>query len=397
MSIAFTPMKLGDMEVENRFVHSATYECMAQETGEVTDELVKRYRTLAKGEVGLVIPGYLYVHPLGRAAKYQTGIHGDYMIPGLRRMVDAVHQEGGKIAFQLVHAGRQTTKDLIGQTPMGPSSKGRDPINFFKPKEMSEDEIQKAIKAFGKAAKRAVEAGADGVQIHAAHGYLINQFLSPFFNHREDHWGGSDENRFRFLQELILETKKAIPEGMPILVKLNTHDHTPQEGITPSLAVKYAGWLADSGIDGLEVSCGTIFYSFMNMSRGDVPVNELVKSLPLWKRPLGKLMMKSWIGKYDLEEGYNLEAAKMIKPVLRKIPLFLVGGLRRVMQMEEVLEKKYADFISMSRPFIREPYIVKKIREGKVDVVSCASCNRCFAAMANNIPVRCYNKGYPIS
>lgn len=397
MSIAFTPMKLGDMEVENRFVHSATYECMAQETGEVTDELVKRYRTLAKGEVGLVIPGYLYVHPLGRAAKYQTGIHGDYMIPGLRRMVDAVHQEGGKIAFQLVHAGRQTTKDLIGQTPMGPSSKGRDPINFFKPKEMSEDEIQQVIKAFGKAAKRAVEAGADGVQIHAAHGYLINQFLSPFFNHREDHWGGSDENRFRFLQELILETKKAIPEGMPILVKLNTHDHTPQEGITPSLAVKYAGWLADSGIDGLEVSCGTIFYSFMNMSRGDVPVNELVKSLPLWKRPLGKLMMKSWIGKYDLEEGYNLEAAKMIKPVLRKIPLFLVGGLRRVMQMEEVLEKKYADFISMSRPFIREPYIVKKIREGKVDVVSCASCNRCFAAMANNIPVRCYNKGYPIS
>jgi len=125
------------------------------------------------------------VHPLGRAAKYQTGIHGDYMIPGLRRMVDAVHQEGGKIAFQLVHAGRQTTKDLIGQTPMGPSSKGRDPINFFKPKEMSEDEIQKAIKAFGKAAKRAVEAGADGVQLHAAHGYLINQFLTTIHRKKE--------------------------------------------------------------------------------------------------------------------------------------------------------------------------------------------------------------------
>jgi len=397
MSIAFTPMKLGDMEVKNRFVHSATYECMARETGEVTDELVKRYRALAKGEVGLVIPGYLYVHPLGRAARYQTGIHGDYMIPGLQRMVDAVHQEGGKIAFQLVHAGRQTTKDLIGQTPMGPSGKGRDPINFFKPKEMSKDEVQEVIQAFGKAAKRAVQARADGVQLHAGHGYLINQFLSPFFNHREDDWGGSDENRFRFLQEVVLETKRAVPEGMPILVKLNTHDHTPREGITPSLAVKYAGWLADSGIDGLEVSCGTILYSFMNMSRGEVAVNELVKSLPLWKRPLGKLMMKSWIGKYDLEEGYNLEAAKMIKPVLRKIALFLVGGLRRVMQMEEVLEKRYADFISMSRPFIREPYIVKKIREGKVEAVSCVSCNRCFAAIVNNMPVRCYNKGFPIS
>ncbi|MCJ7782551.1 MAG: NADH:flavin oxidoreductase [Desulfobacterales bacterium] len=395
MSILFTPIKLGNLQIQNRFIHSATYEAMALETGEVSDKLIKRYQNLAKGKVGLIIPGYMYVQQVGRSYKYQTGIHNDDMISGLRTLVEAVHQEGGKIAFQLVHAGRQTTKAMIGQTPIGPSSRGRDPINFVKPKEMSVEEIQDVIQAFGAAAKRAVRAGADGIQLHAAHGYLINQFLSPFFNHRKDKWGGSDANRFRFLKEVISEVRKALPRGMPILVKLNTHDYTPREGITPPLAVIYAKWLSDLEINGLEISCGSAIYSFMNMCRGDVPVKELVQGLPFWKRPLGKLMMKSMVGKYDYEEGYNLEAAKMIKPVLGKIPLFVVGGLRKVAQMNEALEKQYADCISMSRPFIREPFIVKKIKEGKTEAVACVSCNRCLAAVPNNMPVRCYNKGFP--
>jgi 2,4-dienoyl-CoA reductase-like NADH-dependent reductase (Old Yellow Enzyme family) len=395
MSILFTPINLGDMRIENRFIHSATYEVMASETGEVSDKLVKRYQNLAKGEVGLIIPGYMYVHPLGRSYKYQTGIHNDEKIPGLRNLVEAVHQAGGKIAFQLAHAGRQTTKAMIGQTPIGPSSRGRDPVNFVKPMEMTADQVQEVIQAFGAAAKRAVEAGADGIQLHAAHGYLINQFISPFFNQRKDEWGGSDANRFRFLKELISEVRNALPQGMPILVKLNAHDYTPQEGITPSLAVTYAEWLADLKINGLEISCGSAVYSYMNMCRGDVPVKELVNSLPFWKKPLGKLMMKSMVGKYDLEEGYNLEAAKMIKPVLGEIPLFVVGGLRKVAQMTEALEQQYADCISMCRPFIREPFIVKKIKEGKTESVACVSCNRCLAAVPSNMPVRCYNKGLP--
>ncbi len=396
MSILFTPINLGDVQIKNRFIHSATYEVMASKTGEVSDKLVKRYQNLAKGEVGLIIPGYMFVHLLGRSYPYQTGIHSDDMIPGLKRLVEAVHQEGGKIVFQLVHAGRQTTKAMIGQTPIGPSSKGRDPINFVKPKEMSADEIHEVIQAFGKAANRAVEAGADGIQLHAAHGYLINQFISPFFNHRKDEWGGSEANRFRLLRKLISEVRNALPQGMPILVKLNTNDYTPREGITPSLAVTYARWLSDLKINGLEISCGSTIYSFMNMCRGDVPAKELVQSVPFWKKPLAKLMMKRMVGKYDFDEPYNLEAAKMIKPVLGRTPLFVVGGLRKVAQMEEILEKQYADCISMSRPFIREPFIVKRIREGKAEAVACVSCNRCFAAGANNMPVRCYNKGFPV-
>jgi 2,4-dienoyl-CoA reductase-like NADH-dependent reductase (Old Yellow Enzyme family) len=393
MSILFKPIKLGPVKIQNRFIHSATYEGMALTTGEVTDEIIKRYSNLAKGDVGLIIPGYMYIQKDGRTFMHQTGIHNDDMIPGLTKLVQSVHNEGGKIVFQLVHAGRQTTKSVAGAIPLSPSSFDRDPLNLVKPRQMTEDDIDGMIKAFGQAAKRAVAAGADGVQIHAAHGYLINQFLSPFFNRRPDHWGGSDEDRFRFIKEVYQEIKTSIPEDRMILVKLNTNDYTPKKGVTPSLAAKYAKWLGELGIDGIEVSCGSTHYSFMNMCRGDVPTGDFVKGLPWWKKPVGWLMMKTLEGKYDLEEGYNVDAAKKIKPELGTIPLSVVGGLRRSEHMAEVIEKGHADLISMSRPFIREPFIVKKFKEGKADAVSCVSCNKCLAAAANNMPVRCYNKG----
>ena len=395
MSVLFSPRKIGNVELPNRFVNSATYEAMAKETGEVSDELIKRYARLAKGGIGLCITGLMYVHDSGRGYKNQTGIYDDRMIPGLKKLVDAVHQAGGRIAFQIAHCGRQTTKSMVGTTPLAPSSRGRDPMYFVKPKEMTEDQIVETIKAFGAAARRAVEAGADGIQLHGAHGYLISEFLSPYFNIRTDSWGGSDENRFRFLKEIYAEVKKAVPDGFPVMVKLNANDYTPKKGVTPPLATKYAGWLAELGIDAVEVSCGATNYSYMNMCRGDVPKAEMIQGLSWWEKPIGHLMLGKLVGKYDLVEGYNLETAKMIKPVIGDTALFLVGGMRTVSQMEKVLEKKYANFISMSRPFIREPFLVNKIKEGKMDRVSCVSCNRCLAAVANGIPVYCYNKGFP--
>ncbi len=395
MSILFTPQTIGKMEIQNRFVHSATYECMADHNGEVTSELIKRYSQIAKGGVGLIIPGYLYIMPNGRAVHYQTGIYSDDMIEGLKKLVDIVHSEGSKIVFQLAHAGRQTTKDTIGQTPLAPSKGPMDSAYMVKPKEMVEEDIQEVIRAFGAAAFRANEAGADGVQIHAAHGYLVNQFLSPFFNKRADSWGGSDENRFRFIKEVVLEVKKNISDEMMLLVKLNTQDFTPKKGITLDLAEKYSAWLAELPIDGLEVSCGTISYSPFNQSRGDVPTEEIIFNFPWWRKILGKMMLKKMEGKFDLEDGYNVEAAKLIKPVIGEIPLLVVGGLRKVAHMKEVVENGSADFISMCRPFIREPNIVNKIKEGKADAVACVSCNKCFAAVANDMPVHCYNKGFP--
>lgn len=335
MSALFTPRRIGKIEIKNRFVHSATYECMASDHGEVTNKLIKRYAQIAKGGAGLIIPGYLYVSPNGQCTKYQTAIHTDDMIKGLQNLVDAVHDQGSKIAFQLVHAGRQTTKDIIGQTPLGPSEGPRDKIYMVKPKEMTEGEIRKTIKAFGDAALRASETGADGVQILAAHGYLVNQFLSQFFNKRKDSWGGSNENQFRFLQEILLETKKNVTEDMFVLVELNTLDYTPREGITLEMSKKYAERLAELAIDGLELSCGTLNYSMFNIMRGEVPIKELIMYFPWWRKVLGKMMLRKIEGKFDLEEGYHLDAAKLIKPVIGDIPLLAVGGLRKLSHMEK--------------------------------------------------------------
>lgn len=389
MSVLFDPAKIGELEVNNRFVNSATGEGMATESGEVTDRLVERYRRLARGGVGLIITGVMYVHPLGRPGKYITGIHSDEMIPGLAKVADAVHSEGGKVVFQLLHAGRQTHKSLIGRKPMSASASHFDMAFMVRPREMTEDDIWEAIGAFGGAARRAAEAGADGVQLHAAHGYLINQFLSPFFNHRKDAWGGSVDNRFRFLRETMLEVQSSMPPGMPVLVKLNSNDYTPREGITPPLAAEYASRLAALGIGALEVSCGTGCYSNMNVWLGGVPVSDLVRGFPTWQKPLGWMYFKSLEGKFDLEEGYNLPAARVIKPVMGDVPLMTVGGFRNLNHMEDSIEKGYTDFISMCRPLIREPSLVRDFEQGRKDTASCKSCNKCVAVVLRNEPVRC--------
>jgi 2,4-dienoyl-CoA reductase-like NADH-dependent reductase (Old Yellow Enzyme family) len=390
VSLLFSPMKLGNLEIQNRFVHSATHECMATDLGEVTDRLVKRYGNLAKGGIGLIIPGFMYVGSEGRAAPRQTGIHSDAMIPGLSKIVEEVHRHKAKVVFQLVHAGRQTDRRLIGRVPKGPSSAGRDPINIVKPRAMTEEDIYRTILAFGKAAKRAMLAGADGVQLHAAHGYLINQFLSPFFNRRTDSWGGTEERCFRFLEKVLEEVRDQVPSGTPILVKLNTNDHTPSRGITPELAKYYAQRLAELNVDGVEISSGTLFYSLVNTCRGTVPVEGIAGTLPFWMRPIAKVLLKRSGGRYPFREAYHLEAAKIIKPVLGRVPLLIVGGMRSVSQMERLVKDGYTDFISMSRPFIREPFLVNSIRDGRTDHSACESCNKCLAAILNGMPVACY-------
>jgi 2,4-dienoyl-CoA reductase-like NADH-dependent reductase (Old Yellow Enzyme family) len=392
-------MNIGSLQIDNRFVRSGTFESMAKATGEcTTSSLNELYKNLAQGEIGLIITGYMFVHKNGRGHNRQIGIHSDEMMPGLRNLVRTVHEEEGKIIFQLAHSGRQTSKKYTGTTPLAPSKIGRDPLFFEKAKEMSEEEIEEIISAFVRASERAVEAEADGIQLLAAHGYLINEFLSPFFNHRKDKWGGSDENKFRFLRKIVSKIKHVVPKGFPVMVKLNSHDYVSRNYkncITPKLAVKYAKWLAESKIDAIEVSCGTTFNSVMSSIRGDIPVKELVDSLPLWQKPIAWLLLKRMTHKYNFEEGYNLKASKMMKPSIGKTSLMVVGGFRTVSYMEEVIEKGYTDFIALSRPFIRDPSLVKRIKEEKIDRVSCISCNKCFAGLAYDLPLNCYTRGIP--
>lgn len=392
MMKAFSPIKIGDLEIRNKFVHSATYECMAiYENGFVTDEIIRRYRRLSKGKIGLIIPGHMYVHPVGKAHHGQIGIYSDELIPGLRKLTDAVHEHGGKIAFQLNHAGGQANKKITGHAPLAPIGWGVNPVSLNKYMKISEDQIQEVIGAFADAARRAADAGADAVQLHCAHGYLLNEFLSPFYNTRKDAWGGSDEHRFLIIREIIKACQKLIPEKMPIIVKLNIHDYTPKKGITPELAAIYADWLVKSGVAAVEISCGT-YYSF-HTSRGKIPFDEILGGLPGWMRPIGRLKMEKMVGLCAFQEAFNLDAARIIKPVLDGRPLILVGGIRRLSQIEELLQEDEVDMISLSRPFIREPFLVKKFMEGKTDASSCVSCNKCVYSLFQKGPLRCRQVG----
>ncbi len=391
----FTPGKIGELEIKNRFVRAPIYEGLAQSDGTVTDEMVSLYKTAAKGGAGLLCTGYMFAHPLGRAQKSQTGIHKNEMIPGLKKLADAVHKEGSKIAFEISHAGRQTEKHHIGRNPLEPSRIHRDPSFFIKPDEMTEEQILETVNAFVAASIRAVEAGSDVIYLHAGGGDLLNQFLSPFFNKRKDKWGGSAENRFRIMRHIILGIKKEIPGQVPIMVKMNSQDLTPQEGITIELALTYATWLHEIGVNGLELTSGVKFYNHMHCWRGDVPIKEIVKALPLWKKPVGYLFMKSLQGKHNLIEGWNLEAIKSVRRFSGDMALFAVGGIRKKSHMEEIVENGDADFISLARPFIREPFLVKKFLEAKTEEALCVSCNKCIGAVMNQIPTACYHNGLP--
>ena len=393
MTLVFEQANLGSLEMKNRLIHSATFECMADENGAVNDRLVKRYVNLAKGEVGLIIPGYLYVHPRGKAFDGQTGIHDDRMIPGLTRLVDAVHANGGLVAFQLAHGGRQCPKKVTGMPPLAPSGFGLDPASMNKPVAASEADIQEVIDSFVEAAIRAFDSGADAIQLHCAHGYLISEFLSPFFNRRNDQWGGSPENNFRLLREIIAAIRNAVGKDRMVMVKMNTDDFTPEQGITPDLAIQYAAWLAELDIAALEVSSGT-YYTF-HTARGEVPVDDLARALPWWMRPMAKAIFKKQISPCQFQALYHLPAAEKIKPRIGSMPLILVGGVRTLEEMETVLSESKADFLSMSRPFIREPFLAKRMKQGKIEAAACISCNKCFAAVFNGLPLRCYVDGLP--
>jgi 2,4-dienoyl-CoA reductase-like NADH-dependent reductase (Old Yellow Enzyme family) len=388
MTMLFESVDIGGARLVNRIMHSATHESAADASGFITEAIMERYRVLADTGIGLIVPGAMNVNPTGRFGRFSNSICDDACIPGLNKLVDIIHSGGCKVAFQLNHAGRQTYRSVIGRRPVAPSRGRIDPMFLAWPKVMSHGEIESTIDDFVTAARRAFSAGADGVQFHAGHGWLINQFISPFFNRRHDSWGGSDGNRFRFLAEIVIRTIKIRPATGFVMVKLSGNDHTPAPGVTPPLAAKYAAWLADLGLDAVEVTCGTGSFSNMNIWRGDLPVSEMVNALPLAKRPGARVVFGRMAGKFGFQEGYNLEAARAIKAAAPGMPVALVGGLRHVEFMEKTLQGGDTDLVSMSRPFIREPRLADKLRGG-AERVHCVSCNRCLAATIRDEPTRC--------
>ncbi len=353
MSKLFERTEINGMQLSNRFVRSATWEGMAEDDGSVTPALVDCMGQLAEGQVGLIISSHAYIKPEGKAASKQIGVYKDALMNGLRRMTQAVQGRGGKIVLQISHSGCLANPKLTGQVPLAPSNVQG--ISSSPCKEMTAGDVQEVVEAFGLAAERAQRAGFDGVQIHAAHGYLMNQFLSPLHNKRTDAYGGSVENRYRTLREVLKKIRLVVGDRFPVLVKLNSQDFT-EGGLTLQDSLKIGRLLQEDGIDGIELSGGTLRSGQLTPFRKGISDEE--------------------------KEAYFLEAAKIFKETI-KVPLILVGGIRSLPVAERIIEQGWADYISMSRPFIRESGLIKRWKSGDLRKASCLSDNQCFGpAMA---------------
>ena len=347
MPTLFDPITLNGLTIGNRFVRSATGESMAPDDGSVTDEIIEIYRSLAQGGVGLIISGHTFVKANGRAGFGMTGVDRDDLVPGWKRLVEVVHETESAIAMQLNHAGRQTNPKVIGEMPVAPSPVPADGAGFT-PMELAVEEIQDIIECFGRAAARARAAGFDAVQIHCAHGYLLSQFISPHTNKRTDEWGGSEDNRARMLLEVYKAIRAAVGQDYPVMVKLNAVDFI-EDGLTLDMSLRIAQRLNDAGIDAIEISAGMA-----------VTADKIIRK------------------NIDLPEAeaYFLPFAREFRKVT-SAPIMLVGGLRSRGVMEGVMAEGSADFVSLCRPFIREPDLVNKFQRREIDKVGCTSCNLC--------------------
>ncbi len=344
MPILFQPGTIGSLQLPNRLIRSATAEYMSDLEGRPQEPMYDLYRELARGGVGLIITGHCYVHEGGRCHLHMTGVHRDDLLPDLEALASAAHDEAGLVVMQINHGGRQCAEDaipgdLVAPSPV-PAARGKE-----RPKELSEDEIWKIIAAFGDAAGRAKAAGFDGVQIHAAHGYLINQFNSPAANWREDRWGKTSADRMRFLEEVAAAIRDRVGDDYPVLIKLGMEDYA-RDGLTLKDTREIVRHLGEWGIDGLEVS-------------GGIGRTSVVKDVL-----------------HPEDEAYFLHAARAARQAT-DLPISLVGGLRSIEVMEAILEEGTANFISMSRPLIREPALPQRLREGQRHS-TCISCNRCW-------------------
>jgi 2,4-dienoyl-CoA reductase-like NADH-dependent reductase (Old Yellow Enzyme family) len=346
-NILFTPGKIGTLSLPNRLVRSATAERMADDDGRLKEPLFKLYEELTVGGVGLIITGHMYVHPSGKVHPEMTGIYSDDLLLDLERLARVIHERGGKVVAQINHGGMQCDPKAVTQT-MAPSAIEADFLEQ-PTREMTEEEIFSIIGAYSEATRRVKEAGFDGIQIHAAHGYLISQFLSPFANRRDDDWGGDRDRRMKFLREVARAVRNTVGNDFPMLIKLGMMDGV-EGGLTPEAGVSVVRELDKMGFDAIEISGGISGRKNLNTRKG-------IRS--------------------EADEAFFLPLAQKARPATA-LPILLVGGFRSMAVMERVLQEGAADFISLARPLISEPDFPRLMQQGLRERSRCISANNCW-------------------
>ncbi len=359
----FEKTTINNLELPNRLIRSATWSGVCDKKGAVTDKAIDFYGALAEGGIGLITTGFQYVMPNGIGMPYGMGNYGDDLLTGLTRLAKAIHSHDGKVIAQLVHTGSKAIPELFPEEgELWGASAIPDPVTGNTPKEMTQSDIVKSIQAYAAAASRAQAAGFDGVQLHGAHGYGINQFLSGFFNRRTDEYGGNMTKRYRFLGEVLEAVRSAVGRDYLISIKLSGNDFF-DEGLTAEESLYVARRLEEDGIDCIEVSAGS-----KASANGMIPSRTKILK--------------------DKDEAYLSVLAAAFKRTV-SVPIITVGGIRSPEVISTILSEGVADYVAMCRPFIREPDLANRWKNGDLRKAKCISCNGCYETGMEGLGISC--------
>ncbi len=358
----FSPGKVGPLQIKNRIMRSATFEGMASKEGEVTDQLVQFYTELAEGGTGLIITGASAVDSRQTVGSRCICLNDDSFISGHKRITEAVHAFNAKIGVQLAHNGRQGSHPSY--KPVAPSPIFYKPTNQV-PKELNLDEIKVLINKFVAAGLRAYESGYDLIQLHAAHGYLLSSFLSPYTNKRTDAFGGNTEKRTKILLDIYNQLRDTIGRKFPISVKLQVIDGVT-DGLSIEEAKKIAEILVEAGYDAIEPSGGL---TELQLQTDNAFPSKKVKTRE--------------------DENYFSFAIQELHPLMKNCALIQVGGIRNPVSAEQILLSNNCDIISLSRPLVYEPDLPTRWQQGDLTPAHCISCNSCLIAIFTGQAVHC--------
>ena len=384
----FTPVTIGPVTLRNRVIRSAAFENMAYGNSPSQD-LYDYHVAVARGGVGMTTLAYAAVDRSGLSFDGQLWMRKE-IVPDLRRITDAIHAEGAKASIQLGHCGNMTHRATCGCMPVGASGG----FNMYSPtfvRSLKINEIHDLVKAFGNAVNLAREAGFDCVEIHAGHGYLISQFLSPYTNRRHDEFGGSLENRMRFMRMVISEVMKAAGDDLGVIVKMNMHDGF-KKGMQRAECLEVAKELERLGVHAIVLSAGFVSKAPMEVMRGAMPLKTLAHYMDMkkfwWLKAALLTIGRLLIPTVPYREGYFLEDAMQFRQVL-KLPLIYVGGLISKDKMEEVLAAGFQG-LQVARALVHDTDFVNKLHSGEITCSGCKHSNYCIGRMYT-LEMRCHH------
>lgn len=367
------PAKLGPLTLRNRVIKAATYEGLSHKA-RVTQDLIDFHVGYAAGGVGMTTVAYCAVAREGRTDRHQI-LWTDEAMPGLRRLTEAVHAHGAAVSAQIGHGGPVASPKANGLPALSPT-KHFHSTSLSWAQEASVADLTRITEAHAEAARRAIDAGFDAVEVHLGHNYLASSFLSPKINHRTDGYGGSLENRARFAREIMRAVRDAVGDKIAIIAKMNMDDGVPG-GFWLDEAIPVAQWLeADGSLDALEMTAGSSLLNPMYLFKGDAPLKEFADVMPQPIKLGVKLVGKRKLKAYPYTDAYLLEDSRQIRAAV-KLPMILLGGITTKSVMDLAMDEGF-EFVAMARALLREPDLVNRIEKDASTPSLCNHCNKCM-------------------